>query len=25
LLGIWPTLIPRDRVQARLAMLEVQS
>jgi hypothetical protein len=25
LLGIWPTLIPRDRVQARLQMLEVQS
>jgi hypothetical protein len=22
LLGIWPTLIPRDRVQARLQMLE---
>jgi hypothetical protein len=22
LLGIWPTLIPRDRVQARLEMLE---
>ena len=25
LLGIWPTLIPRERVQARLEMLEVQS